>query len=192
MPSLGMRRASEEKTLPLAYLVVILAVLSSLIGRLLMFPGTITEAKIVLSIGLAINLIMVFGILFLLTAIFHLVADIRGGSGKGSALYTVFSLALLPFWLLTPLAIILKSLGKEGFLVFLPLWLIILGWTVSLFIIGIREVYHISWEKTAAIFIYPLVGIGLALTILFLLFVAALFLSLTDIFRFFPFAMNYI
>ncbi len=191
VPSLGMRRAFEGRKLPLACLVVVLAILSNQIGWLLMFPTNPYRAKLFIGIYLFTDLMIVFGSLFLLTAIFHLVAETSGGRGKGSSLYIVLSLALIPFWLITPAAIILKSLGKEGFLLFLALRLITLGWIVALFMIGIREVYHFSWGKTAAIFILPLTGISIALFILFLFLLIILFLSAVHIFKFFPFAMGY-
>ena len=156
-----------------------------------MLPGTVSAAKPVLAISLAIDLIMVLGILFFLTAIFHLVAGISGGRGEGSSLYTVLSLALIPFWMVTPLAITLRALERGGSLLFFALWLIILGWTTALSVIGIREVYHLSWGKTAAIFIFPLTGISIVLIVLFLLFLTILFLSAADIFQFFPLARNY-
>ena len=182
VPSLGMRQASEGRKLPWAGLVVLLAILSSRIGGFLMLPGTVSATKPVLALSLVIDLIVVLGILFFLTAIFHLVAGISGGRGKGSSLYTVFSLALIPFWMITPLAIILRALERGGLFLFSALWLIILGWTTALFIIGIREVYRLSWGKTAAIFIFPLTGISLALIILSLLLLAILFLSIANIF----------
>ena len=191
VPSLGMRRASEGRRLPLACLVVVLAVLSNQIGWLLMMPANPYRAKIFFGIYLFTDLILAFGSLFLLTSIFHLVAETSGGRGKGSSLYTVLSLALIPFWMITPSALILKSLGKGGFPLFPALWLITLGWTVALFVIGIREVYHLSWGKTAAIFILPLTGISLALFILFWLLLISLFLSAIYIFKFFPLAMDY-
>lgn len=184
-----MRQASEGKKLPWACLVVLLAILSSRIGGFLMLPETISATKPILALSLAIDFIVVLGILFFLTAIFHLVAGISGGKGEGSSLYTVLSLSLIPFWVITPLAITLRALDKGGFLFFLPFWLIISGWTTVLFIIGIREVYHFSWGKTAAIFISPLAGISIALITLFLLFLAILFLSMANIFTFPPFAL---
>ncbi len=190
-PSLGMRRASEGNKSPLICLVVVLAILSNRIGVLLMLPETGATAKLALSMGLIIDLIVVFGTLFFLTAIFHLVAEIGGGTGKGASLYSVFSLALIPFWLITPLAITLKSWGKGGFFLFLTLWVILLGWAITLLVIGIREVYHFSLGKSAAIFIVPLAGISIALIILFLFFLVNLFLNVTDIFQFFPLTMNY-
>ncbi|MCD5397460.1 YIP1 family protein [candidate division NPL-UPA2 bacterium] len=189
VPSRGMRQASEGKKLPWACLVVLLAILSSRIGGFLMLPETISATKPILALSLAIDFIVVLGILFFLTAIFHLVAGISGGKGEGSSLYTVLSLSLIPFWVITPLAITLRALDKGGFLFFLPFWLIISGWTTVLFIIGIREVYHFSWGKTAAIFISPLAGISIALITLFLLFLAILFLSMANIFTFPPFAL---
>ena len=186
IPSLGMRRASQGKKLPWACLVVALAILSRRIGELLMLPGTASQAKLALSIVLVIDLIVAFGALFFLTAIFHLAAEISGGRGRGASLYTVFSLALIPFWMITPLAITLKLLEKEGLLLFFALWLIISGWTAALFVIGMREVHHLSWGKTAAVFIFPQIGIGLAIIILFLLLLTVFFLSFANIFQFIP------
>jgi len=71
VPSLGMRRAFEGRKLPLACLVVVLAILSNQIGWLLMLPTNPYRAKLFLGIYLFTDLMLAFGSLFLLTAIFH-------------------------------------------------------------------------------------------------------------------------
>ncbi|MCD5390406.1 YIP1 family protein [candidate division NPL-UPA2 bacterium] len=185
-PVLAMKRASRERPLGTAFLVVILAVLSSRIGWLLILPRGSGQAKVSLSLGLIMELMVTFGGLFLLVAIFHLIANLWGGSGRAAPLYSVSCFALIPIWLMTPLAIILKPLGVGRFLL-LPLFgVIILVWIAALFILGIREVHHLPWGKAAATFIVPLIGISFAFVIFLTLSLSILFLTAADLFQMLP------
>ena len=185
-PGLAMRRASRERSLGIAFIIVILAILSNRIGWLLILPKGINQAKILLSLGLIIELMVAFGGLFLLAAIFHLMASFCGGSGRAAPLYSVCGFALIPIWLMTPLAIMLKPLGAAKLLL-LPLFgMIILVWMAALFVLGIREVHHLPWGKAAATFIAPLVGMSFALILLLILSLTILFLSARDILQILP------
>ncbi len=185
-PVLAMRRVSRERPLGLAFLIVILAILSNQIAWLLILPKGTGQAKISLSLGLIIQLMVAFGGLFLLAAIFHLMANLWGGSGRGASLYSISCFALIPIWLMTPLAIMLKPLGVAKFLL-LPLFgMIILVWTAALFVLGIREVHHLPWGKAVAAFIIPLMGASFALVILLTLSLATLFLAAADLFQTLP------
>ncbi len=184
-PVLAMRRASRERCLGLAFLVVILAILSNWIGWLLILPKGINQAKISLSL-LIIELMVTFGGLFLLAAIFHLMASFCGGSGRAAPLYSLCGFALIPIWLMTPVAIMLKPLGSTKLLL-LPLFgMIILVWMAALFVLGIREVHHLPWGKAVATFIAPLAGISFALILLLILSMGILFLSARDLFQMLP------
>ncbi|MCK4326415.1 YIP1 family protein [bacterium] len=183
-PRLAMRRVSKERPLGLAFLVVILAILSNRIGWLLILPTG--HAKILLSLGLIIELMVAFGGLFLLVAIFHLMANFCGGSGRGASLYSVCGFALIPIWLMTPLAIMLKPLGTARLLL-LPLFgMIILVCMAGLFVLGIQEVHHLPRGKAVATFIIPLMGISFTFIILLVLSLTILFLSAGHLFQTFP------
>lgn len=186
-PTLAMRRASQGRPLGIAFLVVILAVLSNRIGWLLILPKGAGQAKISLSLGLIMELMVIFGGLFLLVAIFHLMANLCGGSGRGASLYSICCFALIPIWLMTPLAIVLRPWGGLAKFFLLSLFgMIILVWMAALFVLGIREVHHLPWGKAVATFIIPLMGISFSLIILLALSLTILFLSATDLFQMLP------
>jgi hypothetical protein len=155
-PAAVIEKVSLDRRFGLAFFVVIISVISSSIGWLLIFPQNITPSLFIA--------ILVFGVVFLLLflllicGILSIVANFYGGIGKGSFLLAVGCFSTIPYWLMTPVALLLSYLEPEiassfFFLIRLTFFL----WAVGLFTIGIRETYAFSQGKAIATLLTPTV-----------------------------------
>lgn len=113
---------------------------------------------------------------FVVSGVLHLLAEFFGGRGKAVGVFAVYGLAGLPAIFMIPVQFLLLVAVPAGvfatFLVSLA-GLAVLIWSVSLLVLGIREVHGLSTTRAVAVVLTPL-GVVLAL----LLIVAVLFFSI--------------
>jgi len=144
-PAISIKCFQEKRPVGWAFLVVLLATISTNVGGVLISPVNLNIAKIILSFGLLARLIFIIGIWIVGTAIIHLFAEWFEGEGKVSTLFTALGFCFLPAILTTPFALLIQNCGPTArFLLFLSFNLIILLWIVKLEIVSIREIYHVS------------------------------------------------
>lgn len=168
-PRLGFRDITETRSLKQGLLII---VFSTIITTLGMWSGSDFQSKIFLII------IQLFGSLFMWVisaAVFHLIAELLGGSGtvkqllKATAFIAFLQILLVPVYLL---AAFLPSNGAAiiGIATFL-----ISIWSIVLDVLAIQSVYNVSGAKATLIFLLPLlVFIG---GIMLLFIVAGSFLA---------------
>ncbi len=104
---------------------------------------------------------------FVVTGIFHLLAEFFGGRSRGLALFTLVALANLPRLLNVPVALISFTPARAlGVL----LSLAITGWVAVLYVIAISEVHGLSTGQSVAVVLLPLGAVILALIVVIIAF----------------------
>ncbi|MBN1356071.1 YIP1 family protein [bacterium] len=154
---------------PIVFSLIVLAgfllsmVLTQWITRFPLAPG---EAAFIMK-TFAPQCVLLLVVLFLGTALIHLTADLLNGAGRGLNLFLLSLISLLPFWFAAPLALLFDWLIPAG--VFLTGFLLSLGlWSLSLFLIAIREIYRFNIRKAfLTLFIPAAIITGLCMIILF-------------------------
>jgi len=168
-PTAVIGRVSLDRRFSLAFFVVITSVISSSIGWLLIFPQNITPSLFIVILTLRAVFVLLF--LLLICGILSIVANFYGGIGKGSFLYAIGCLSTIPYWLMTPVALLLGYLepGIARSTFFFLTRLAFFLWAVGLFTIGIRETYIFSQGKAIATLLTPAVVCIFLMVVLVLL-----------------------
>lgn len=172
-PAAVIGKVSFDRRFSLAFFVVIISVISSSIGWLLIFPQNITPSLFIAT--LLVRIVLLLSLLFILCGMLSIVAGFYGGVGNGRFLYTAACLSLIPYWLVTPVALLLSSLelaGLSSFLLFFLVRLVLFFWVAGLFVISIRETYIFSHGKAIATLLTPAVAVCILLIVVFILFIS--------------------
>lgn len=174
-PAAVIGKVSLDRRFNLAFFVVIISVISSSIGWLLIFPWNITPSLFI--VILIFKAVFPLLLLFVICGILSIVANFYGGIGKGSFLYAIGCFSLIPYWLMTPVALLLSYLepGIASSFFFLARLFFFL-WAVGLFTIGIRETYVFSQRKAIATLLTPAV-VCVFLIVVFVLLISIVALS---------------
>lgn len=144
-PAISIKGFQESKPVGQAFLVVLLAIISSHVGGVLISSVNLNVASIILSYGLLVRAIFIIGIWIVGTAIIHLFAEWFDGDGKVSSLFIALGFSFLPAILICPFALLIQNYPHIIKLsLYLCFNLIILLWIVKLEIVSIKEIYHIS------------------------------------------------
>jgi len=175
-PRKTMRQAAENPLFSQALVVfLIVNILSSLLMAVSLgsrFPGrALAFAPVALVVA---GLVVGFIDWFVVTGVFHLLAGIFGGHGKGLALFALIALANLPRLVDVPLGLLaftpLRALG-------VVLGLVVTLWVAVLYVIAISEVHGLSTGQSVAVLTLPLLAVILGLIIIAVAF-AGLFAAL--------------
>ncbi len=167
-PRKAIRQAAENPPFTQALVVFfVVNILSTIVTTVSL--GTALSSRIFASAPAAFivaGLIVGFIDWFVVTAIFHLLAELFGGRGRGLALFTLIALVNLPRLVNVPLALLsltpLRSLG-------VLLNLAVVVWVAILYVIAISEVHHISTGQSIGVLLMPL---GAAIVALITIIVA--------------------
>ncbi|MEW6096017.1 MAG: YIP1 family protein [bacterium] len=157
-PAISVRGLQENRPVGWAFLVVLLATISTNVGGVLISFLNLNVAKIILSFGLLARVIFIIDIWIVGTAIIHLFAEWFDGEGKVSTLFTALGFCFLPAILTAPFALLIQNCPTPTkILLFLSFNLLILLWIVRLEIVSIREVYHVSSFRAVMVISTPVV-----------------------------------
>ena len=112
--------------------------------------GTMALATFYLS-----ELISILAVVFLMSSLFHLTADLLGGAGRGINLFFLSLISLLPLWLSGPLSLLFRLLlHQDATYAFLNG--LLLFWSFLLFLVSVKELYRFTFPKAVAVVLMPL------------------------------------
>ena len=106
---------------------------------------------------------------FLVSGLFHLLAEFLGGRGRAIGVFAVTGLSSLPLIFLVPVNLLILLWGLKSFaaVVIMPLLsLIVVIWWLILLILGIRQVHGFSTGRAVAAVLLPVAGVIILVVIL--------------------------
>ncbi|MGI6574998.1 MAG: Yip1 family protein [bacterium] len=146
---------AKEGSMGAAVNIFILTALISSAAGLSGLPAREIQIEPLRLFPLAIVATFIFGALgwLLQTGIYHLFAEFLGGHGRALALFLILPFTTLPGIILTPINLVLSSLGVPLIGIFTSLAL--LAWIIFLQLIALSAVYNISQLRAAAVVFLP-------------------------------------
>ena len=159
-PAAVIRRVSPKRHLGIALFVVSLSVISGNVGWSVLFQQNTTPSLLIGTLLIQIILLLLF--LFILCGVLSMVAGFYGGVGNVRFFYIAACLSLIPYWLVTPIALLLSYFELPWLIsstLFLLARMTLFFWAAGLLIISIRETYLFSTGKAVATFLTPVVVI---------------------------------
>ncbi|MDI6735282.1 MAG: YIP1 family protein [bacterium] len=186
-PKIGIRAFQERQPVGFAFLIVLLAAISTNVAGVLLTSMNLNTAKIILSFGLVSRLIFIMGIWIIGTAIIHLFAEWLDGEGKVTTLFTALGFCFLPAILSTPFVLLIQNSGSIKLLLYLLFNLIILFWMVELQIISVKEIYHVSSFRAVMVLSTPAVLCVIAIISLLVIAFLMAFSFTSSLFKSLPF-----
>ncbi|QGG47081.1 Yip1 family protein [Heliorestis convoluta] len=164
-PNKAFARASQAKPLGLAFAVIVISTLISLIVNLSMGPGDMTQLE---QQGLPIGLIGVFTTIFaivgaffglimwfIMAGIYNLIGELLGGKGNAKGLLVTLGLASLPSIFTSPLRLLGEVLPGGATLEWLGI-LALTVWTIILQVFAIKQSVQLSTIRAAITYFAPL------------------------------------
>ncbi len=186
-PEMAIKAFQERQPIGFAFLIVLLATISTNVAGVLLTSMNLNTAKLILSFGLFSRLIFIIGIWIIGTAIIHLFAEWLDGEGKVTTLFTALGFCFLPAILATPFVLLIQNLGSIKLLLYLLFNLIILFWIVKLQIISVKEIYQVSSFRAVMVLSTPaILGVIGIISLLVIAFLMA-FSFTSSLFQTFPF-----
>jgi hypothetical protein len=140
----------------LVTLVTFIAMLQVLLERLGL-PGLGLAMPAILPVLMICSIIYIV-MLVIITAIYHVVALLLGGSGSYWGLFCGFAFAILPYIIAAPLKVI-ELIPMVGALLFPGGILAIWGWSLMLHILAVRENYLVPTGRAILIFLMSLMSL---------------------------------
>jgi hypothetical protein len=184
-PAAVIRGVLLGKYLNLALFVVALSVISSSVGWLLIFPQNITPSLFIITLLMGTIFLLLF--LFILCGILSIMAGFYGGVGNGRFLYIAACLSLIPYWLVTPSALLISYFEPGGAsLLFSLIRIIFFFWSAGLFVISIREIYVFSHGKAIATLLTPAIAAWVLLIVVFILLISIMVPLVGEFFAYLP------
>ena len=173
-PAAVIRRVSPKRHLGIALFVVSLSVISGNVGWSVLFQQNTTPSLLIGTLLIQIILLLLF--LFILCGVLSMVAGFYGGVGNVRFFYIAACLCLIPYWLVTPISLLLSYFELPWLIsstLFLLARMTLFFWAAGLLIISIRETYLFSTGKAITTFLTPVVVIYI-LSILALILLAGI------------------
>ena len=165
-PAAVIRRVSPEKHFGLALFVIAISVISSSVGYLLPPQQNITPSLFITTLFIGTAFLLLF--LFILCGVLSMVAGFYGGVGNVRFFYVATCLCLIPYWLVTPIALLL-SYFELPYLVHSVLFflarIVFFFWAAGLFVISIKETYVFSTGKAVATLLTPVAAMWILLIV---------------------------
>lgn len=165
MPDFSVKRSFFIFTLVIIVTTIMSAILMC---RSLPSFGAFGSMYNLIFVIMVISLVFNYFIWFLLSGVFHLLAEFFGGQGRAIGVFIIAGMASLPLIFLIPVDLLLLLLGLKGFTLNIILFfsgLIVLIWRLVLLTLGIREVHNVSTGRAVAVVLLPI-----ACTIVLLIF----------------------
>ena len=182
-PTSVIRRVSPDKYLGVALFVVALSVISSNVGWLLLLQQNITPSLFIAT--LLIRTVFLLLLLFILCGVLSMVAGFYGGVGNVRFFYIAACLSLIPYWLVTPVALSLSYFeltGLSSSLLFFLARMALFFWAAGLFVISIRETYVFSTGKAVATLLTPVVVVCILLIVFLTLLISIMAPAISGLF----------
>ncbi|KAB2953828.1 DUF1282 domain-containing protein [Heliorestis acidaminivorans] len=165
-PNKAFAIASREKPLGLAFAVIIISTIISLVVNLSMGPGDMASLE---QQGVPVALAGAFATVFalisaffglvmwlLMAGIYNLIGELLGGKGNAKGLLVTLGLASLPTIFTSPLRLIAEILPGGNTLEWLGLLAISL-WTVVLQVFAIKQSVQLSTTRSVLTFFAPFI-----------------------------------
>ncbi len=167
-PESTFRRLLLRQPMGLALLSLLLTLISGFASQWAAHADIFSANPVAFFASLPLKLIIFFCLLFLLSALWHMTADILGGAGRGFTLLLLIAVALIPFWLI--------GISAFLFLVILNLpvvhtgvsWVLVF-WSMLLIVSAVKALYRFSWIRSLVTLVLPVVLFGLAWMLMMLL-----------------------
>jgi hypothetical protein len=170
-PRLGMATIAQQKNAGQAILVVLTSILVPLWA--LSFGMKDTGMTTMIHIVMGIHMLGSLVVWVLASAIWHLVAEFLGGKGRAVGLFAALGFAQVPRLFIVPLWALITVMPPSSKTVLMALAvLVILGWSLFLDVIAIKEVHQLSTSKAVIVIIMPMLLVGL-LCLLGLVFISS-------------------
>ena len=117
-----------------------------------------------------------------IAALFHLLAEFLGGSGRGIATFTVYGLAGLPAVLMIPIQSLEIIFSGQAFFTTLSTvgTLAVNLWGIVLLVIGLRETHQLSTGRSVLVLLTP----WLLLLVLIIILVSYLWVPLAPFYQY--------
>jgi len=184
-PSLGVRAASEKRSIALVLWIILFFSASVSVADLLIFssPG-LTFSLISLTWGGIFYFFFALIGLFLLSCILHFIAEGLSGEGKVLNFFVALGCSLLPGILTAPLSLILSAIGSLSLktALYLISKMIIFYWVATLQILAIKEVYHLSSGRALLTYLIPPLGILFLFSTLLALLILTIVMGIIGVF----------
>jgi hypothetical protein len=137
------------------FLFLLLANISLVTGRSLLWGASTASFLFSLTWGLVVSMIVCLFMIFFLSLLYHYFSEIFGGAGQGSRLFKALPFSFCPFIFFTPSALIIRSFaGKTGWFFIFLIFFIMLLWTVFLQFKIINYFYGLSAKNTVMAFTF--------------------------------------
>lgn len=167
-PESAFRRLLLRQPIGLALISLVLTLVSGFASQWASQAGIFSANPGAFFGSLPLKLIIFFCLLFLLSALWHMTADILGGAGRGFTLLLLVVVAMVPFWLIGISAFIFLVAMSLPIVHTVVSWVLV-TWSFILVTTAVKSLYRFSWIRSLLTLILPVILFGLAWMLLMIL-----------------------
>lgn len=166
-PKVGMKNMADRKNVGQAMGVFFCSLLLPIWA--LSFSFKITELSLMIDMMLILKVFSSLIIWIVGVAIWHLVAEFFGGRGTAVGLFVTFGFAHIPRIFMVPLWAMITVMPASAKTVLLSVSvMIVIGWSLYLDVVAIREVHQLSTAKSVLVLLTPMILLGILCAMVFI------------------------
>ncbi len=167
-PRTAMQKIAQQKNVGQALIVVLVSTVIPIWALSLGITSAVMLTMVHIMMGIKVGASIVIWIIG--SAIWQLIAELLGGKGTAVGMLAALGFGHLPRILLVPLWMLISVMPPSSKTLLLAVAvLVILGWSLYLDVVAIKEVHQLSAAKAVLVILMPMLFIGLLAVIAMIL-----------------------